>query len=400
MSWLDRFLPASFRGVAFRVEAHQQKFGRRVVVHEYPHVDAGESEDLGRKPGEFSIEAYLIGPDHDLERDELVRVCEEVSGPGELVHPYLGTRTVVFVDGSLSERSSERRLSRLTLTFREVSPRRNPARRAAPLDAVRSASADLQAAAEQELVEAMVVEGVPEFVRQAAVDALGKAVEAIEELGVFAGAAEDVARTRAQLQALLGSGEDLVEDPRRLAEEIRLTVAALASSAGAGDAGLEGFLELLGFSVEGSGGATPLDRQTDANGAAVANLVRLGAVAGAVELAAQQAWETRDDALEVRDRIAAELDLQAESSKDDSVYLALGGLRSVLTGAVPPPDQDLPELRTLILSDTTPALVLGYELYDDAARGDQIVARNRIRHPGFVPAATPLQVLQVLQDAQ
>lgn len=397
MSWLDRFLPASFRGVAFHVEAHERKFGRRVVVHEFPHVDAGEPEDLGRKPGEFTIEAYLIGADHDVERDELLRVCEEVAGPGELVHPYLGSRAVVFLEGSLSERSSERRLSKLSLTFREVSERRSPTRRAAPVDAVRTASTALQDAAEEELVQAMVVDQVPEFVRSAAVEALSKAVEAIESLRVFAGATEDVAAARARLQALLGAGEDLVEDPRRLAEEIRLTVASLAAAAGDGDAGLEGYLELFGLTAEQSGGATPLDRQADENAQAVTDLVRRCSLAGAVELAAQQAWETRDDALEARDRVIAEIEAQADSTADDAVYVALGGLRSVLTAAVPPPDQDLPELRSLTLADTTPALVLGYELYDDALRGDQVVARNRLRHPGFLPAATPLQVLQ---DAQ
>ena len=39
-----------------------------------------------------------------------------------------------------------------------------------------------------------------------------------------------------------------------------------------------------------------------------------------------------------------------------------------------------------------PALVLAYDLYEDAARADEIATRNRINHPGFLPPI-PLQVL-------
>lgn len=394
MSWRDRYLPASFRGVPFKVEAHELKFGRRVVVHEFPNVDGGESEDLGRRPGEISIEAYVLGDDHDLQRTELMRVCEEVRGPGELVHPYLGTLTVVFLEGGLAERSSDGRLSRLNLTFREVGEQRLPARRADPLDAVRSSATGLKDAAEEEMVEAMVVEGVPEFVRQAGADALEKAVKSIEKLSVFGGTVAKVAELRTRLTALLDSVEDLSEDPRRLAEEIRYTVAAVEFAAFNREKGLEGYRELLRLVPALSGGSTPLDLQADANATAVTSFVRRCALAGAVEIAAQNAWETRDEAMEVRDQLAEEIDRQAEESAADPVYLALGLLRSVLNGSVPPPDQDLPELRTLILADSEPSLVVGYELYADAGRGDEIVARNGVRHPAFLPAATPLLVLQ------
>jgi len=40
-----------------------------------------------------------------------------------------------------------------------------------------------------------------------------------------------------------------------------------------------------------------------------------------------------------------------------------------------------------------PAIVLAYRLYGDAERADEIVARNRVRHPGFVPGGQPLEVL-------
>ena len=45
---------------------------------------------------------------------------------------------------------------------------------------------------------------------------------------------------------------------------------------------------------------------------------------------------------------------------------------------------------------TQPALVLAYGLYEDAGREAEIVTRNKVRHPGFVPGG---QALEVLADA-
>lgn len=48
MSWTDRLQPASFRGVAFKVDGDDLQIGRRTVVHEYPGRDTPSVEDMGR----------------------------------------------------------------------------------------------------------------------------------------------------------------------------------------------------------------------------------------------------------------------------------------------------------------------------------------------------------------
>ena len=42
-------------------------------------------------------------------------------------------------------------------------------------------------------------------------------------------------------------------------------------------------------------------------------------------------------------------------------------------------------------AETTPALVLAYRRFGDATRAGEVVQRNRITHPGFVPPL-PLKV--------
>ena len=49
-------------------------------------------------------------------------------------------------------------------------------------------------------------------------------------------------------------------------------------------------------------------------------------------------------------------------------------------------------LRLVTPAEPLPALVLAYDLYEDVARDGEIAARNKIRHPGFVPAE-PMKVL-------
>ena len=49
-------------------------------------------------------------------------------------------------------------------------------------------------------------------------------------------------------------------------------------------------------------------------------------------------------------------------------------------------------LTTLTPTEVSPALVLAYDYYEDASREADIVARNGIRHPGFVPVE-PLRVI-------
>lgn len=49
-------------------------------------------------------------------------------------------------------------------------------------------------------------------------------------------------------------------------------------------------------------------------------------------------------------------------------------------------------LVTLTPPEAVSALVLAYRRYGDAARGDEIVMRNRVAHPGFLPTV-PLKIL-------
>ena len=127
MAWRDRLLRASYRGAAFHVAAHtSEAAGRRVAVHEYPGRDLPYAEDVGRRTSEYTLQAYVLGPDYDVARDALVAACA-LPGAGRLVHPTLGERQVVCTGCTVSERSDEGGMARVTLALVEAGEARYPA---------------------------------------------------------------------------------------------------------------------------------------------------------------------------------------------------------------------------------------------------------------------------------
>ena len=93
MSWRDRLQQAKFRNVEFHVSQAGGQGGRRTVVHEFPQKEDHYAEDLGHKAGVFRITAFIVGADYDIARDDFMKALDQ-SGPGTLVHPYLGTMQI------------------------------------------------------------------------------------------------------------------------------------------------------------------------------------------------------------------------------------------------------------------------------------------------------------------
>ena len=140
MAWRENLVPASFRGVAFQVDETEAPIaGRRVAVHEYPGRDEPFVEDLGRRTKTYSIEAWVLGDDYADVRDRLIEACD-MAGPGELVHPYLGSLQVACTACSLTERTREGRMARFSLSFTEAGENQYPTNRTNTGDNVQSSA--------------------------------------------------------------------------------------------------------------------------------------------------------------------------------------------------------------------------------------------------------------------
>jgi prophage DNA circulation protein len=67
----------------------------------------------------MNIRAFILGADYLKQRDALISACEEY-GPGKLVHPYFGTRTVNCVTCREFETSLEGGIIHFDLSFVET----------------------------------------------------------------------------------------------------------------------------------------------------------------------------------------------------------------------------------------------------------------------------------------
>ncbi|MNG20327.1 hypothetical protein D3C84_1045720 [compost metagenome] len=95
----------------------------------------------------------------------------------------------------------------------------------------------------------------------------------------------------------------------------------------------------------------------------------------------------------MRDVLLEQIDSESERTGSDDTYLSLSGLRVEIVSGIPGSGRDLPQLLDYTPPATLPALVVAHQLYGDAGRADEIVARNRPRHPGFLVGGQALEVL-------
>jgi prophage DNA circulation protein len=127
MSWTDRLSRATFRDFEFLTDSHESKAGRRLVVHEYPGSDTPLVEDYGGKAWDWSLSAYIVGPDYDLPRNEFLALLAE-PGADWLTHPWLGPLWVRVQNWSVSESNEKGGYCAVKIDFVEGGEVRQPER--------------------------------------------------------------------------------------------------------------------------------------------------------------------------------------------------------------------------------------------------------------------------------
>ncbi len=385
MSWKNNLRPASFRGVPFHVAGHDaEAAGRRVQVHEYPGRDRPWPEDLGRKASEFNVEAYVTGDDYMAARDRLISACAE-AGPGTLIHPYLGSLSVLCTGCRVAERAGDGRMASFRLSFVDAGENRFPAASADTGANVRAAANRTDAAIQAAFARRSRPASLPSFVAEAA--------EALVRHGAEAVRAAAGGLTGRMAEAVIREAQALVRAPEDLAR--RMTKLAGRAARDAGAAAIERLVN-YGADLPAVPLTTAPRRLQAARQQAWVHYFRSTAAIALARAALDTAPPDRPAALALRERIGAILDDAigaASEAGDDDSFEALSDLRAAVVrhiGALAP---TLAGVTTHVPTFTEPALVAAYRLYGDASRAGEIAARNRIVHPGFVPASEPLEVL-------
>jgi prophage DNA circulation protein len=392
MTWRRRYRPASFRGVPFFVEAHETQGSRRVVTHEFVGRDTPLVQDRGRGIASTALEAYVLGDDYDIARDRLLAALEQ-EGPGELVHPYLGTMRVQVLAHGVRETAQDGGTAKFAISFiesGELATGLRDSRAEAEARAINAADATLDAA---EAGYNPNTFGQPDSVLEGIVDSVEAFSAKLESFSI-SGPLETVAKYQRLAERLADAMLAVISFPARQAVLLRDAITALDAAVDSRQVLLELHLDALSQTPNLRGGTSAFASLRNENAQAAADLFLTMHAAEAVRAAVATRWASRQDAERARASILLRIDT-LQLTVGDMAYRALGELAAALVAALPGPDSDLPELVDLELAAPVPAVVLAYRLYDDHAREADLVARNRSRiaHPGRIATGTRLEVL-------
>lgn len=394
MSWRDQLLPASFRSVPFFVESAELTTGRRSVRHEIPFSEAAPfSQDLGARAKGYPLECYVIGAEYMTARDALLGALAVV-GPGELVHPYLGTKRVQVGSVRVRHEAREGGICRFSIEFDETSAEvEQPSVTIdAPAQVAVSAAALKTAAAGEFLAKFDELSNLRDSVTgaiTAATDAVSTALERAAMPGqTLAGLVRQVAGISSDVGALIDNPGSLVTLMTDLIESLAGGLVDIEAA--------NPLTPLLSLFSADFGtrppGDTPARLVEQVNFDATKFLIQRLVLAQASLTAIAQTFVTYDDAVAARAAITDLLDVHTDEVADD-VFPALQDSRRDLVQAVPGESTDLPRLVRHTPRATLPSLVLAHTLYGNLDLEEDLIRRNRISNPGFIVGGVELEVL-------
>lgn len=409
-SWRDDLLPASFRGVEFKVLETTRDGARAWVLHDYPFKDAVWPEDMGLGPDAFTVDAYVLGEDWLAKRDELEEACL-AAGTATLVLPTRGEIVAVCTKCSAREATTrEGGIARFNLAFTRADENLYPTSKEDTAAGTMTAAEIAREAAKSPFADKWLVDNDPSLLDSGAalLDDLGGAIGdafngPLAVLSDIERRVNAVAKFRAQVLAvvrmpgqmaerlfgLLASVSSLTDAPSLSLPRWQSSTLSALSRVGSWSAG-------LGDSVGGvavASGSGTIARQAAVNQAALGDLVIQAAAITAAEVAANTDFTTYDDAAAARTLVAAQLEAARNVAATDEAFQALTTLRTKAVRDITDRGAQLSRLSRVRLGATMPVEVAAYRLLGDAARADEILARNPIRHPGFVSGGTDLEVL-------
>lgn len=395
MTWREQLRDASFRGVPFEVDSAENVGGRRAISIEFPGRDLPQTEDLGRKARKHSFDAYVIGPEYMAARDALLAALEQ-GGPGMLVHPYIGELRVQIGEVRWVETSRQGGYCQFTIECFEATDIVYPRALSDTRGAAEAQTDAAQQAAAEAFAESHSVVGQPQRVIDAARDLVDQAVNAIEGIVSTISTLPEQAAVFADLADRLSSAAaSLVLAPAELADDLLGLVRQVTVAAERPRAAFGVLQSLFGWGddLNAVPTGTPSRQQQAANQAATTQYIQQLATLEAGRAAAQTEWDSADDALAARDALIEQLDVLTEADISDALYQALVAARAAVSRDISDRGAELPRIVRIQLPESQPALALAWTLYGDATRADELVARNAVRDPLFMPAGEPLEAL-------
>lgn len=395
MSWRQNLRTPSFRGIRFQLWNAEREGGRTTVTHEFVGRDLPYSEDVGRTPRTFSLEVFLAGFDYFRQRDRLITALEK-EGPGELVHPYYGSMQVNVTRFRIRETGSEGNIVRFSIDFVEAGSLSFPTVQVKKGGIFTQIADAISSTAVAKFLKEYDIVGKTQFVVDAAQDKITELADDLESATAgITNTADEIADLAVSIHDLRGDIDNLINTPAILATRIVDSLALLSDSITDRRESFQAYKEIFNYGSDDPviTQITASRIQQDTNNKAFTNLVRTMALSGAAKSTSEIDFESEEDAEEFRVVLYDEIDSLMELVDDDAVFAELNNLRTFISLNIPPEDEALPRIYDYANPMTRPALVIAYEQFGDVLSEQDLIDRNRVENPNYVPGGVTLRML-------
>jgi prophage DNA circulation protein len=427
-NWLQTLWAASYKGFPFYFERNEIEGGLDIVVHEFPNSDVNFNEDVGESARYYSGTAYVTGDTADSQAVNFIAALVS-HGPGLLVLPTDGPITVRAMR-PFKRIVEKDRLGYIAFEVRFVREGAATALVSVPYlgQLATTAAAALGDAIVAAAPAMLTIADQPEYVAAAAADEIAAAAAAIDVVRTTYPVDASVSQTVAsQLQAITQAAP-LVLDPagpntsdvaalNSVMDEpapstpnptmpvnagvlalSRAVVSAITTLAGgmqpavAQDA-MASLIDL--YAPSAAAAQTSIAEALSANAATAAanvtnaqQLVRLAALTAWANALLGVTYTDRPQGVTARAEAAERFEIELNNCPGaafHALYLAIEALQGSVVQFLTQLIANLAPIVTISARASLPSLVWAWKLYQDPTRCVDLVLRNSVRHPSFMP---------------
>ena len=400
--WARRLRPASFRGVPFKVDSHDYGSGRKIVSHETVGDEIVFSEDMGKKSENFNMKGFVIGDDVFRLRDNLISELNK-EGAGELVHPYLGNKSVKVVGFNVSEGAGDGRRAMFTIEFIEAGKPNFPKSIFDVVTEFFDSANDAIDAVKAEFEAIYKIASLPSFVLDEATvtlnNALGvvdKAIQKIrsipEEKAKFEKRLQDlknkITQTASSADSLVDETSSLITGTDAIIKELEVTDAIDVESGNDDRLTVYDSMIDLGSNQIVDETGTPNDIQVSKNKVAINKLNRRIAIVTLGGSSILKAYPTIQDATKQKEKLVDLLDSVLEDDIDDNTYQIFSDLKGYIIKAIPNDSASLQNEVEINIIGFENSLTAIYKLTGNITLESDFIKRNKINNPSYLSPQT------------
>lgn len=356
---------ASFRGIKFELETHEDIYKRKIIRHPVALADEEKYEDLGPDEDGFTVRGFLAGDTATYSVDLLRRKLKEDKS-GRLIHPYYGIINVRCRECIISE--NFRFSGKVGLKFNFIEVKGDDDLISAVAGAIAGVQDFIADKVTGPFTDALDLVRMPGYVVASAADIVGNIdafVRSENGVGVII---DEINSITGSVRSIEGSIQSLINAPKKFAEDLIQAVRAFSRTEPANTLA-RSLPRPVGTSI-GQVNRT-LDQIERDNTRAFSDLVQFAAVGRAIDQAREQgpgSDQARRQGLEICEKLT-------EDPSSDELFSEAYRLRSVL--------ESLPGKgsKQLYIKEPVPSLVLAYEYLSDISRDQEITEANGLMNP-------------------